>query len=93
MTVKAAQARGIDIPGKAETISELDQDLVWPVVDFVPAKHAAGRQYARSLIPRMSVSVMNAHNKPEATSQQVPLVLAWVSQALTVPRVWADTRR
>ena len=79
MTIASARLRGIEIPGKAETISRLDQNRVWPVVDFVPAKHAAGPQFARSLMPQMSVSVMNFHNKPEATRHQVPLILSWVS--------------
>lgn len=78
MTVDQAHAAGVHIPGRAGSTLSLDPVIAWPVVDFVPSSHTSDPQYIRHLIPEMATSVDNAYDKPEATRNQVPLILAWV---------------
>lgn len=78
MTVDQAHAAGVHIPGRAGSTSSLDPNIPWPVVDFVPTSHTSDPQSIRNLIPEMTASVDNAYDKPEATRNQVPLILAWV---------------
>jgi hypothetical protein len=78
MTAAEAMKRQIYIPGTVMSyLPSLDPSVEWPVIEFVKAKYASGDHPALTLIPQMSVDVMNAQNKVEAARQQIPLILAW----------------
>ncbi len=80
LKIADAAARGVYLPSKAVFFSP-SPDVAWPVVEFIPAKHAPIPRAKRTLIPQMAVDCMNASGKPEATRHQVPLILAWVSRS------------
>jgi ATP-dependent DNA helicase PIF1 len=80
MTISEARQASVYLPPRAGFYHH-HPDSVWPVVKFMYSKHARGQQYDRAIIPGMSVDVMNADHKPEATRDQVPLILAWVSRS------------
>jgi ATP-dependent DNA helicase PIF1 len=80
MTLADAKQEGIYLPPRAALYSH-PPSSVWPIVKFAYSKHAQGQQYDRAIVPGMSVDVMNAKHKPEATRDQVPLILAWVSRS------------
>jgi hypothetical protein len=78
MTCAEALKREIYIPGSAQAaIHTTDPSIEWPVIEFVRAKYASGEHPALTLIPQMSVDVMNAQGTVEAAREQVPLILAW----------------
>lgn len=79
MTIAEAQQAGVYIRGSGISMQQDMQqaEQKWPVIEFVPSKHATGRHYPRTLISGMCVDVKNADGDPEATRHQVPLILAW----------------
>jgi hypothetical protein len=78
MTAAEAIKRQIYIPGTVMAyLPSLDPTIEWPVIEFVKAKYASGEHPALTLIPQMSVDVMNAQGTVEALRQQIPLILAW----------------
>ena len=77
MTIPEAARNGVFPPPKA-TFWSPSQMVSWPVVKFIPAKHASRLPPKQVLIPQMGVDCMNAMGTPEATRLQVPLILAWV---------------
>jgi hypothetical protein len=81
LTVPDAAQKDIRPPGVAAMFS-VDPNVAWPVIEFIPAKHASRPQAKRVIIPQMSVDYLNASGYPEATRHQVPLILAWVSIVL-----------
>jgi hypothetical protein len=77
-TAAEAIKRQIYIPGTVMAyLPSLDPSIEWPVIEFVKAKYASGEHPALTLIPQMSVDVMNAQGTVEALRQQIPLILAW----------------
>ncbi|WWD16729.1 hypothetical protein CI109_101160 [Kwoniella shandongensis] len=97
MTIADAMAEGVSLPAAAFGGAP-DPNTAWPVVEFTPSKHASGKQSKRVIIPQMSVDVLNALGKPEATRHQVPLILAWAltihkSQGQTIERVKIDLNK
>jgi hypothetical protein len=72
-----AVAQDIKIP-MASTKYPADSRVKWPVVEFIPPRHAdPANVYKKVVIPVMSVDMMNAQGTSEATRAQVPLILAW----------------
>ena len=65
----------------AATYDKVSTTQTWPVVEFVPAKHASAAQKGSGnntwLIPSNHVDVINAQNEIEAERYQIPLMLAW----------------
>ncbi|KAK4687337.1 ATP-dependent DNA helicase PIF1, partial [Tremellales sp. Uapishka_1] len=96
MTIPDAVDQGVLFPNSAAHFSPA-RDVAWPVVEFIPSKHAGVRQAKRVIIPQMAVDVLNAQGDPEATRHQVPLILAWAltihkSQGQTIERVKIDLK-
>ena len=91
MTIPGAKQNGIHIPPQAMWF-KLSEVVLWPVIEFVPAKYAAAPTPKKVLIPEMVVDCNNAQAEVEASRRQVPLILAWVghitvsSDLLTVKR-------
>ena len=76
MTVSQATAKHVYIAQRGG-YSRPDERVKWPVIEFIPSKHAATRIAPRTLISSMSVDVLNAQGQKEAERHQVPLILAW----------------
>ncbi|WVW86550.1 hypothetical protein I302_108600 [Kwoniella bestiolae CBS 10118] len=94
MTLSEASAVNIH-PAAGNYGSAPDPKVAWPVVEFIPSKHASGKVAKRVVVPQMSVDVLNAAGRAEATRHQIPLILAWAltihkSQGQTLERVKID---
>ncbi|WVF68806.1 hypothetical protein IAT40_003579 [Kwoniella sp. CBS 6097] len=94
LTISEAATQGISPPAGSFGAAP-NPMTAWPVVEFVPAKYASGKQAKKVVIPVMTVDVMNAQGKAEATRLQIPLILAWAltihkSQGQTIERVKID---
>lgn len=78
MTIEQARAAHVYIPPKAEgSVAISPSETMWPVVEFLKSRYATGIHYPRTLVPQLSVDVINARGTAEATRHQVPLILAW----------------
>ena len=77
MKIPDAMEQGVHVPPKALFFSP-SKEVFWPVIEFIPSKHASSHVAKKVLIPQMSVDYMNAMGTYEARRLQVPLILAWV---------------
>ncbi|OCF40183.1 hypothetical protein I317_06007 [Kwoniella heveanensis CBS 569] len=97
LTISEAAEHGISPPACSFGAAP-DPKIAWPVVEFVPAKYASGRQPKKVIVPMMTVDVLNASGQAEATRMQIPLILAWAltihkSQGQTIERVNIDLNK
>ena len=91
MKIPDAMEQGVHVPGRALFFSPSTQ-VFWPVIEFIPSKHASARMAKKVLIPQMNVDYLNAMGKPEAIRSQVPLILAWVGLLRVCKFCPADVR-
>jgi hypothetical protein len=59
LTIPDAEQQRIYIPPRATSFNP-SKTALWPVIEFVPSKHASSTLAERVLIPQMAVDVMNA---------------------------------
>jgi ATP-dependent DNA helicase PIF1 len=75
-TIDQAIATGTQLP-QATAFFAQPRDKLFPVVAFIPARFATGRQAKRTIIPTMEIKIENVKRDLYAARRVLPLILAW----------------